>query len=404
LPIGRFAAKGLQELGHLVEVFESPLFYSAFEGLKQLKVSSNSLEQLEQGFLQVVARAIYAKIEAFDPSLVLALAQAPLTRQLLTKLRQQGLPTAMWFVEDHQVFKYWRAFAPLYDFFAVIQKEPFWSALRQIKVDKICYLPLACNPDVHKPLKLTPVEKKRFGSDLSFMGAGYPNRRKAFKELLTYDFKIWGTEWDGDPVLEPFVQENGRRVSTEETVKIFNASKINLNLHSSIQDKELITGGDFVNPRTFEIAGCKSFQLVDKRTLLPELFDLQTEMTVFSSLKELKQKIDYYLKHPQERKALAEAAYARVNKDHTYKNRMALLLEFIQSYVQLKPVPKQPIKQLVNQDLQTECAALLEELGLDWTSDFEEIIFKIRQKQGQLTPVETAFLFLDEWKRQYLQT
>ncbi len=74
-PIGKFAAEGLRELGHLVEVFDSGLFYSSLQNLKQLRINSTRLEQLEQGFIQVVSEAIWAKIEEFEPGFVLALAR-----------------------------------------------------------------------------------------------------------------------------------------------------------------------------------------------------------------------------------------------------------------------------------------------------------------------------------------
>ena len=68
------------------------------------------LDHLENSFLQVVSQAVLAKVEAFSPDMVLALAQAPLSRQALKRLRRDGVPTAMWFVEDHELFTYWKAF------------------------------------------------------------------------------------------------------------------------------------------------------------------------------------------------------------------------------------------------------------------------------------------------------
>ncbi|WP_456324448.1 glycosyltransferase family protein [Desulfonauticus submarinus] len=404
LPIGRFAANGLKQLGHLVEVFESPLFYSAFQGLKKLRIGSNRLEYLEQSFIQVVSQAIYAKVEEFSPSLVLALAQAPLTRQILLKLKKQGVPTAMWFVEDFKLFTYWRAFAPLYDFFAVIQKEPFFQGLRNIGVKNFCYLPLACCPEIHKPLVLNSIEKKRYGSDISFMGAGYPNRRKAFIELLDYDFKIWGTEWEGETSLEPLVQEKGRRLEPEEIVKIFNATKINLNLHSSIKSSQLVSKGDFVNPRTFEIAGCRGFQLVDERSLLSELFKPEEEIITFSSIEDLKKKIDFFLEHEDKRNEIAAAAYSRAISEHTYSHRMERFLEFVANKTNLSYVRGDSLNEVdLPEDLRDELEEFLARLGLNINSEFEEVIHRLRQENGELSPIEAALLFLDEWKKQYLK-
>ena len=146
LPIGRYCAQALRDLGHLVEEFDAPAFQQAHVALRGLRISGERLAQVETAFLNTLSQAVYAKAESFAPDLVLALAQAPLGRQTLRRLRADGVPTAMWFVEDYALFTYWRSFAPLYDFFFVIQKEPFLSLLRETGVENACYLPLAALP------------------------------------------------------------------------------------------------------------------------------------------------------------------------------------------------------------------------------------------------------------------
>lgn len=136
----------------------------------------------------------------------------------------------MWFVEDYQIFNYWRAYAPLYDVFAVIQKEPFLSKLAALGNVRSLYLPLAALPDFHKPLTLSPAEKREYGADIGFLGAGYPNRRLAFRRLAGRDFKIWGSDWEGESLLAGNIQRQGARISEEESVRIYNATRVNLNL------------------------------------------------------------------------------------------------------------------------------------------------------------------------------
>ena len=97
------------------------------------------------------------------------------------------------------------------------------------------YLPLAALPGFHRKVELTPEQRREYGADLSFLGAGYPNRRVAFRTLLRRDFKIWGSDWEGDELLAPRVQRRGARISAEESVLVYNAAKINLNLHSSLE-------------------------------------------------------------------------------------------------------------------------------------------------------------------------
>ncbi|MCA1945089.1 MAG: glycosyltransferase, partial [Desulfovibrio sp.] len=326
LPVARYAASGLRTLGHLVEEFEAPDFHGAFTALKRLRVTLDRLDHLENSFLQVVSQAILAKVETFRPDLVLALAQAPLSRQALRRLRSAGTPTAMWFVEDFRLFTYWRAFAPLYDFFFVIQKEPFLTALQELGVANASYLPLAADPEFHRPLTLTPLEQHRYGSAVSFLGAGYPNRREAFKHLLGMDFRLWGSDWEGSAALQQVLQRQGERIAPEEAVKIFNATAVNVNLHSSVKADPPVQPGDFVNPRTFELAACGAFQVVDTRSLLGELY-APGELATFSTLQEMKDLIQTYLADPAARQAMAAKARARTLAEHTYAVRMGQLLE-----------------------------------------------------------------------------
>lgn len=403
LPVGRYAANSLKDMGHMVRVFEAPEFYTAYSAFKGLQIGSDRLEYLENAFLNVVSQAVAAQAEAFRPDLVLAMAQAPLNRQVLTRFRREGVPTAMWFVEDYRLFTYWRAFAPLYDFFAVIQGDDFLDELRGMGCENVLYLPLAAEPSFHRPLELSGVERRKFGSDVSFMGAGYPNRRRAFRRLTGCDFKLWGTEWDDEPALEPLLQMDGARVSPEDCVKIFNASIINLNLHSGVNPEQIVTGGDFVNPRTFELAACGAFQLVDRRTLMPELFEAD-EMAVFTDMDDLEAKIGHFLTRPEERAEFARRARERVLRDHTYAARMQTLIDFVASRLDGWPRPDARADDGLQDfppDLKEKLGALLEQLELRPDTGFEELVTAIRGRQGRLSDVETAVLFLDEWRKQY---
>ena len=201
LPIGRYCARALQSMGHSVRLFDAPCLYPAFTGLQQLGLPPAARNQLENSFLQLVSQAIWAHVQALEPHLVLALAQAPLNRALLQRLRRGGVRSAMWFVEDYRIFDYWRLYAPLYDVFAVIQKKPFVDDLVRLGQHNVLYLHLAALPDFHRPVELTARERQEYGADMAFLGAGYPNRRLAFRHLAGKNFKIWGSEWEGESLL-----------------------------------------------------------------------------------------------------------------------------------------------------------------------------------------------------------
>lgn len=411
LPIGHYCADALKELGHQVLVFEAPQFLQAHTALRSLSIGQDKLDSLEQSFVQLISQAIFAQADEYKPDLVLAMAQAPVNRLLLKKLKQENILTAMWFVEDYQVFPYWQIYAPLYDYFFVIQKEPFLQKLKDINCKNAFYLPLAADIHFHKKQELTKEEEKFYKADLAFMGAGYPNRRMAFRALLKYDFKIWGSDWQGDELLSHYVQKNGQRISPEESLKIYSATKINLNLHSSIYSNKLVSHGDFVNPRTFELAGMGVFQLVDKRSLMDGHFICSTlanprddaELATFDSMEDLQENILFYLNHPELREKIAQNAQKRVFKEHSYTHRMTEMLSAIKA--NSPDFPRKEAKyewdSNINPQYQQEIAKLLEELNLPLGCDFETVIQSLRQKSSALTPTETALLFLAEWKKFY---
>lgn len=424
LPIGRYCARALEEIGHSVRTFEAPLMYPAFSGLQGLGLPPAQTSQLESSFLQVVAQAVWAQVQAQEPHLVLAMAQAPMGRSLLQRLRRAGVRTAMWFVEDHAIFQYWRAYAPLYDVFAVIQKQPFLDMLDETGQANALYLPMAAQPDFHKPVALSPEEQREYGADIGFLGAGYPNRRLAFRPLLGRNFKIWGSDWEGENLLAAHVQRGGARIGEEESVKIYNATKVNLNLHSSLHTTELVSRGDFVNPRTFELAAMNAFQLVDQRSLLAELF-APDELATFSTIEEFYAKLDYFLAHPQARSAYAARARERVLREHTYQQRMQRLLDYMaerlgpwpdggneehahenshgqndESGYSARPLPKGLTPDLAA-ELSAAMAHTVERLGLGPHADFDHVAAALRARSGVLDEMETCLLFLDEWRKQY---
>jgi spore maturation protein CgeB len=317
-------------------------------------------------------------------------------------LKQLNIPTAFWFVEDFRTLTYWKDIAAKYDYFFAIQKGAFIEELQSRNIKNHYYLPQACLPALHKPLNLTVVEHEIYSSDLSFMGAAYYNRVQSFPQLLDFDFKIWGSGWETNSIFGPCLQKNGERVSSEECVRIFNGARINLNLHSSTFHESVNPNGDFVNPRTLEIAACGAFQLVDRREELHEMFKLGEELVDFESMEELKEKISYYLSHEEERKAIAARGQARALKEHTMEHRMQEML------IHIYMGHFEPLKsRLENRRSTLSCfideAGSETELGryllqFDDNKEFslKTIVDHITQGEGALTKNELLLLMLDQ--------
>ncbi|MBI5057052.1 MAG: glycosyltransferase [Nitrospirae bacterium] len=400
-PIALYCASTLKKMGHNVELIDNSRFSDAMFFAKDIAKDKRRHNRMIDMLTSFLSEAVIARCETFKPDLVFALAQSPLTADCLKRLKNNNIPTAYWFVEDFRLMDYWKNIAGLYDYFFVIQKGDLINEMKRAGVKNYHYLPLAASPDVHKKVEMPDDERDYYGSDISFVGAGYYNRRNLFKGLLDHDFKIWGTDWDMNSPLAQCVQRAGERVDTDEIVKIFNASKININLHSSTYHNGINPFGDFVNPRTFEIAACGAFQLVDSRSELADLFEAGKEIIVFEGLEDLKQKITYYLDNPAERESIAESAKQRVLRDHTYEHRMVEMLEYLADNGFTPALWEQEgeiVERLIEEaGRDTELGEYLSRFPSRERMTLSDIVKDIEESEGDLNIPETLFLTMNEF-------
>lgn len=403
-PIALHAHRALGALGHDAQLLDLAEFLPAFQKLAGFGARESRRRATESLFCDSLGDGVASRVEEHGFDLVLALAQAPLGPRAIEAIRAAGALTAFWFVEDRRVFPYWREVAGAYDHVFTIQTGDALSDMRSVGARAVDYLPCAAEPAVHRPLRLSERDAAAFGSDVSFVGAGYRNRRDALRRFLDMDFRLWGSDWEGAQAYAGVLERGGARVSGEDSVRIWNASKINLNLHSSTYCDGVDPRGDFVNPRTFEIAACGAFQVVDRRSLLGEAFEVGREIVAVDSVSEMKDAARYFLDHPEERAAIAEAGRARVLRDHTYERRMASLIECV--------VSKHPerfsgrargrtvgdVRAVASEPL----SAYLAHFSDDRPFTLGEMVRRIPEGDGPLSEPEALFLFLSQFDDLYL--
>jgi len=405
LPIMHYTSRALTGLEQRVRTWDVSEFANGYHAFEKFIPNKLKRRAVERSYVEMISEMILTAEKEKPVDILICMAQAPISGEALQELRERGTVTVLWFMEDYLRFTYWQQMAPYYDYIFTIQDGACIEAIKAAGGKNVHLLPIACDPAIHAPVELTPEEKLRWGSPISFVGAGYYNRQETFASLSDLPLKIWGTEWPTCSPFDKLVQEQGRRLSPQEYVKIFNASDININLHSSREKSGVDPAGDFLNPRTFELASAGAFQLVDARSHLTRAFEPGKEIAVFTDTEDLKAKIDYYLANPEERKAIALAGQQRVLKDHTYENRLNEMLSFIyrNSFEKLKkrqdssPWSKVLRRARRDPELQARCEKAFkrgEEPNLDG------LVSDIMSGAGQLTDTEKKLLFLYHIKDQ----
>ena len=403
-PVAQGAANGLLAAGHRVSFFDAAPFEGALRAIgaqTSLDLHKRQLQGIFSGFMDEM---VMARVLSVKPDLIVALAQAPMSPSLLKRLREMGYPVAYWFVEDFRLTTYWETVAPLVHDFAVIQKDPFLSLLSDIGV-RGRYLPAAADPKVFFPRELSAADKSLYGAHVGFMGAGYYNRQKLFPQIADLGLKIFGTEWNlSDPLSRNMPLPN-RRMSPDECARIFSATDVNVNLHSSVYHNGVNPDGDFVNPRTFEIAACGAFSLVDHRSLMGELFVMDgdsPEVALFHDESSLRAGALHYLKHPEKRAEISRRAMERVLREHTYEIRMGQWIgEMIEEG--LRPANpgmtgRWPVDGLIARAAGDDgLVSFLNRFRHMGSVGLDEIVAGIAPGQDDITSEEATFLLMKEF-------
>src|SRR5437879_5584494 len=405
-PMAAHCARALGQLGHADRVLDLAPFAPGMDALACFTPRRKARGAVEQAYMRFLGPGVLAAIEAEKPDLVLALAQAPLDAAVLAEIGRRGVLRAFWFVEDHRLLTYWQNVIGEYDYFFTIQQGAFLEDAARRSAARVAYLPCAADPAVHRPLELAAAERHALGAPVGFVGAGYRNRRIAFRPLLDLGLKIWGTEWGGAGQVEAAVQRNGARISTEDTVRIFNATRVNLNLHSSTYVDGVEPRGDFVNPRTFELAAAGAFQLVDRRELLPPLLRPHAEVATFTDAAELHERVRHYLAHPDERAFLAAEGRARVLAEHTYRHRMQRLLETVaaRDHERLAARPREEtVADAAKREGDTPLGGLLRRLAPAAPFTLDGVVQGLLHRSGDLSDPEAILLFLHQFDELYVR-
>jgi len=190
---------------------------------------------------------------------------------------------------------------------------------------------------------------KKYECDIVFLGAMMPNKREALEMLLLplkkkYKVKIYGPNWTlGDNAMRlagliarkvglmkanEAIQNMRLSVPVAEEKNLYASAKIAVNIH---ERGDNIDSHVILNERTFKIPACGGFEICDFVPPLRNYFAPE-EMVMADNAKgdwvqDWFEKIDYYVRHDEERKKIQEAGTRRALEKHTYIQRVQEILK-----------------------------------------------------------------------------
>ncbi len=217
-----------------------------------------------------------------------------------------GLKPSAWWVADTHLPKAYRKIVRKinnYDFVFCAQKDGA-EKLSQKRGRKVHWIPWATDSIPEGFLPLAEEEKKW---DICFIGtSGKYTLRRVVLEILKLNYK---NLFIG---MVPYTQ----------LFDYYSRARIVVNYPIN----------NDINARIFEAMGAASllvtYRIVDNG--FTDLFEEGKHLVVFDDiLKEMKEKIDYYLESTDERRKIAEEGFRYVQNNHTYRHRLTQMFKIM---------------------------------------------------------------------------
>ncbi|HZV53737.1 MAG TPA: glycosyltransferase [Rhodocyclaceae bacterium] len=161
-----------------------------------------------------------------------------------------------------------------------------------------------------------------FEYDVSFLGNMDGERYKEHAERARF-FTELRRRLDDMGVRHYIAHSSG--IAEETQIRVIQRSHINLSYRSSCDHGGTLSWG--LPERCYGVPARGGFLLTDQRRHAADDFDLATEWAGFTDMEDCLGKIRYYLDNFALTRRIAEAAHARVMRDHTYEHRARRLLE-----------------------------------------------------------------------------
>ena len=273
--------------------------------------------------------------EIINPDIVLTLVGFHLPIDVVQWFKNKGIITVVWLTEDPYYIDLTSELVDHYDYVFTIDI----AALEFYKNkghQKSFHLPLATTPYLFKPKQIDDM----YQSDICLVGYPYPDRVRYIQLLqhyTPYQIKVVGP-WGH--LLRKITRSKNVMIYSDwvdpsVVANYYNGAKIVLNTHRPVNQQHNLNSlnviGKSINNRTFDVAACAAFQLIDFKNDLPFHFIEDEEIVSFKSEEDLLEKTYKFIQGDEARKKIANKGRERVLKEHTFQHRLEKMLSIIYS-------------------------------------------------------------------------
>jgi hypothetical protein len=223
--------------------------------------------------------------------------------------------------QKHNQSQYFLRHLPCYDLFFTTKSYGV-EELTTLGCQKVVLVGNSYDADTHRPMALAPGEKEKYGGSIGFIGAWEKERADSILALVEAGFtvRVWGSGWENMIARPPGLILENRYLLGDEYAKGMCSFDINLCFLRKINR-------DLQTTRSIEIPACGAFMVAERTSEHLALFEDGKEAVFFSTNTELVAKVDFYLRHPEERRCIAAAGKKRcVDSGYSNYERMKLML------------------------------------------------------------------------------
>ena len=278
-------------------------------------LSPRRLASVERTNSALRNRSFIRQVERVRPDLVIALRAEHLDADSLRAAKASGAVLINWTADDPAQFIP-DSIIPEYDLWLLYDRT-FEEGLMRRGAKRVGHLPLACDPDLHRPVTLSDAKRQRWGSHMCFVGAYTTRREELFAAVADLGLAIWGPRWEQATAssVRACVRET-RYLRRQEWLQAYCAAELVVSIQSETQQG--------LSNRVWEAlaAGCC---LVAEWTQELERW-LPDVVATFKTAAEFRAVCQQLLVDPEHRRARAAAGRAAVLAAHTYRHRAETLL------------------------------------------------------------------------------